>query len=312
MSGSTAGIHHITAIASDPSHNLRFYTSVLGLRLVKRTVNFDDPGTYHFYFGDAAGTPGSILTFFPWPGVPRGRSGNGQVSSIAFAAPPASMAFWRTHLERHDVATRDGDERFGEPVLQFADPDGLPIEIIQTGAARAGGVWPGAAIPADHALCGFHSATLAEEGYERTAHVLSDQLGFRTAGAEGNRFRYVAADTAHAGTIIDVLCAPDGARGRQGAGTVHHIAWRAADGTHQDAFRRDLVMAGLNVTPVMDRVYFQSIYFREPGGILFEIATDPPGFALDETFDHLGEGLKLPPWLERHRGEIEAALPPLT
>ncbi len=305
-----AGIHHITAIAGEPQRNLDFYTEVLGLRLVKLTVNFDDPGTYHFYFGDRRGSPGSILTFFPWAGVPRGTVGNGQLSAASFAVPSQSLDYWRARLTEHRHPVEDAAPRFGEPVLRFADPDGLPLEIIATEQGARDAAWSGV-VDAPHAIGGFHSATLAEEGYEKTAALLHDVMGLREAGTEGNRFRYRLGSGGH-GAIVDVVCAPDGKPGRLGAGTVHHIAWRTEDDARQLAWRRRLVEGGYNVTPVMDRSYFRSIYYREPGGILFEIATDPPGFARDEDPDHLGERLMLPPQFEPHRPTIERALPPLT
>jgi glyoxalase family protein len=311
MARTMSGIHHITAIASDPQRNLLFYTRVLGLRLVKLTVNFDDPGTYHFYFGNDVGSPGSILTFFPWVGVPRGRAGNGQVSAASFAVPAASIDYWADRLRERQGSVHDGGMRFGERVLHFSDPDGLPLEIIGTPSADPARAWAAGPVAAAHAICGFHSATLSEEGYEETAKLVSGALGFEQIGTEGNRYRYAAPGNG-AGAIVDVLCAPDGHFGRQGAGTVHHIAFRAADDAEQIARRADLVAAGLNVTPVIDRAYFHSIYFREPGGILFEIATDPPGFAIDEAREHLGERLMLPKRLEPRRAEIERALPPLT
>ena len=291
------GIHHITAIASDPQRNVDFYTRVLGLRLVKLTVNFDDPGSYHLYFGNHAGAPGSVLTFFLWPGVERGQVGNGQVSAIAFAISRGTKAFWMERLESHGVPTRDGGVRFGEPVLLFADPDGLPLELIETDTAERG-------------IAQFHSATLSEEGYERTAGLFQGPMGWEAAGSEGNRFRYRPAPGG--ATAIDVTCTPDARRGRLGGGTAHHIAYRTPDDNQQAGWRAELARLGFNVSPIMDRRYFHSIYFREPGGVLFEIATDPPGFALDEDPAHLGEHLMLPPWLERHRAMIEAALPPLT
>jgi len=305
-----SGIHHITAIASDPQRTLDFYTLVLGLRLVKLTVNFDDPGTYHFYFGNARGSPGSILTFFPWPGVPRGVVGNGQVSAIAFAVPLDALDFWRERLEVRDTTTRDAGARFGEAVLQFGDPDGLPLEIVATSGADPANAWTLTSIPPSHAICGFHSATVSEEGYERTASWLQQSMGLKSVTSEGNRFRF-AAGMPGAGAIVDVVCSPDGSTGELGAGTVHHIAWRAADEAQQAAWRSTLAASGYNVTPVMDRMYFRSIYFREPGGVLFEIATDPPGFATDETQEHLGERLMLPAWLEPRRRLVEARLPHL-
>jgi glyoxalase family protein len=303
------GIHHVTAIAGEPQRNLDFYTEILGLRLVKLTVNFDDPGTYHFYFGDAKGTPGSILTFFPWVGVPRGRAGTGQVSAASFAVPAESLGYWLDRLSRHHV--EKADARFGEAVLRFEDPDGLPLEMIGTERALEHMSWTGGSVDARHAISGFHSATLLEEGYEKTATLLEKVMGLTPAGTEGNRYRYVMRPGG-AASIVDVVCAPDSRPGRLGAGTVHHIAWRTPDDAQQLSWRNRLVGEGYNVSPVMDRTYFHSIYYREPGGILFEIATDPPGFAFDEPADHLGERLMLPPHVEAYRRGLERALPPLT
>ena len=306
-----SGIHHITAIASDPQRNLDFYTQMLGLRLVKLTVNFDDPGTYHLYFGNTKGTPGSILTFFPWPGARRGTVGNGQVTATAFAIKPTALSFWRSRLAAKGVDVQDDGMRFGERVLSFTDPDGMPLELVGSELARPDDAWPVSAIPQADALCGFLSATLSEEGYEKTAALLQQTMGMRLIGSEGNRFRY-AAESAGAGAIVDVVCTPDGRAGRLGAGTVHHIAWRTPDDGQQQSWRKLLVQTGYNVSPVMDRVYFHSIYYREPGGVLFEIATDPPGFGTDEAADHLGERVMLPPWLQPERSAIEGMLPRLT
>src|SRR5688572_22971692 len=302
-----SGIHHITAIASDPQRNHDFYTRVLGQRLVKLTVNFDDPGTYHLYFGNKHGAPGSILTFFPWPGIRRGTAGNGQVCASAFAVRPEALAFWRERLEAHGVVG-DAGTRFGEAVLGFTDPDGMALEIVGTAAANPHEAWTSGSIPQEHAICGFHSATLAQEGYEQTAALLQS-MGMQFVGSEGNRFRYRTG--AERGSIVDVVCSPGSKPGRLGAGTVHHIAWRTPDDAQQQAWRDALVEGGYNVSPIMDRAYFHSIYFREPGGVLFEIATDPPGFATDESPDHLGEQLKLPRFLEAQRVVIEGSLPPL-
>jgi glyoxalase family protein len=307
-----SGIHHVTAIASDPQGTLDFYTRVLGLRLVKLTVNFDDPGTYHFYFGNASGAPGSILTFFPWPGARMGTVGNGQVTATAFAVRPEALSFWRDHLSARGIAVRDEVVRFGQRVLGFRDPDGMPLELVATAAAAPEEAWTGSAIPREHAICGFHSATLSEEGYERTAALLERVMGFRLVGSEGSRFRYAAQSEASSGAIVDLMCTPDARAGRLGAGTVHHIAWRTPDGVQQRSWRETLVEEGYNVSPVMDRMYFRSIYFREPGGVLFEIATDPPGFATDEPAERLGERLMLPAWLEPERQAVERRLPPLT
>ena len=305
-----AGIHHITAIASTPQQNLDFYTQVLGLRLLKVTVNFDDPGSYHFYFGNHAGSPGSVLTFFPWPGAPRGTVGNGQVSATTFAVGPGALDFWRDRLGEQRIPAEEAGQRFGEAVLRCVDPDGMPLELVGTSDANPDAAYSVEGIPQEYAICGFHSATLLEEGYESTAHLLQELMGLRFIGQDENRFRY-AATASGPGRIVDVVCSPDGRRGRLGAGIVHHIAWRTSDATQQKGWRDDLVAEGFNVSPIMDRVYFRSIYFREPGGILFEIATDGPGFAVDEPPDHLGERLALPAWLEPRRTAIEQALPSL-
>lgn len=303
------GIHHITAIASDPQRNLDFYTDVLGLRLVKLTVNFDDPHAYHFYFANAAGSPGSILTFFPWPGTRRGTVGNGQVSATSFAVGTGSLDYWRDRLAERGV-TIEEEQRFGEPVLRFGDPDGLPLELVGGAGAAPAANWPAGAVPGAHAIAGFHGATLAEEGYDKTAAHLQDVLGWRAVGREGNRYRY-RAQSEGLGAIVDVICAPDAQWGRLGAGTVHHIAWRTPDDPQQQTIRSYLSGHGHNVSPVMDRTYFHSIYYREPGGVLFEIATDPPGFTVDESPDHLGERLMLPAQYEAQRANLERGLPPL-
>jgi glyoxalase family protein len=310
MTPTLNGIHHVTAIASDPQRNLDFYTQVLGLRLVKLTVNFDDPGTYHFYFGNATGAPGSILTFFPWVGMRRGTVGNGQVSATAFAVRPGSLEYWLTRLKGRGVAVREAGERFGEPVLTFSDPDGMPLELVGSASASAAGAWLGEDVPAEHAIAGFHGATLLVGEATPTLTLLAE-MGLQLLGTEGARTRYAFADAA-VGRVVDVVAVRDGLEGRMGAGTVHHIAWRTPDDPQQGAWRQRLAAGGANVSPIMDRSYFHSIYFREPGGILFEIATDPPGFATDETPDHLGEALRLPPWMEGQRPEAEQRLPALT
>lgn len=305
------GIHHITAVASDPQANLDFYTDVLGLRLVKLTVNFDDPGSYHFYFGDAAGNPGTILTFFPWPGAPRGTVGNGQVAATAFAVPLASLDYWQRRLSAALVPVEALPPRFGEPGLRFVDPDGMPLELIGvTGAPPAAAV-AGSTVPAEHAITGFHSATLAEANYAPTATLLQDVMGWSFVANDGHRFRYRATGPGGA-TLVDIVHAPHGRFGQPGAGTVHHIAWRTPTATDQRAWRAQLVDEGFHVSPVMDRTYFESIYYREPGGILFEIATDPPGFAVDEPAAHLGERLMLPAQFEQQRAAVARVLPRLT
>ena len=314
MSERIPGIHHITAIAGDPQRNHDFYTGLLGLRLVKRTVNFDDPGTYHLYFGDGAGHPGTILTFFPWPGVPRGRRGTGEVSATAFLVPAGALDFWAKRLGAAGLASARIRERFGEPVLTFEDPDGMSLELIESEALAPAAHLPRlaaeAAIPAPNAIAGFHSATLDLRSRERTEALLGTTMGFEPAGEQEGRRRFRAAGQGP-GAAVDTLESPGSRRGELGAGSVHHIAWRTRDDSTQAEWLERLPRLGLDVTPVQDRQYFRSIYFREPGGVLFEIATDPPGFATDESLEHLGEALKLPPWLEPTRARIESVLPPL-
>lgn len=309
-----SGIHHVTAITADAQRNVDFYCGVLGLRLVKRTVNFDDPRSYHLYFGDEIGRPGTILTFFAWPGVPRGRIGPPQVSSTAFAVPEGALGYWLARLREFAVDAAPPIERLGEPVVTFVDPDGMALELVATGDLR-GTPWTEGPVPAEFAIRGFHGVTISEEGYERTAETLTSLMGFTPQGEEGNRFRYRAGvpsgpDRGFAATV-DLLCAPDARHGLMGAGIVHHVAFRAVDETQQAEWRRRIVDAGLNVSPVMDRKYFRSIYYREPGGVLFEIATDAPGFALDEPTRELGARLMLPTPFEARRAELEAHLPTL-
>jgi glyoxalase family protein len=307
------GIHHITAIASDPQQNIDFYTGVLGLRLVKVTVNFDDPEAYHFYYGDGHGRPGTILTFFTWPGARRGRQGNGQVTEASFAVHSDALPFWKARLASYNIASENLPERFGQRVLSFSDPDGLRIELVEMPVIGATHFWEGGDVPSEFAVHGFHGATLSETGYERTAELLTQTMGYRLLGQEQNRFRYHPKSSHEdtPGRVIDIVCAPTAPEGRIAVGTIHHIAFRTPDDAQQLAWLAELGRLDYNVSPVMDRVYFHSIYYREPGGILFEIATDAPGFAIDEPVEKLGEALKLPPWLEKIRPQIEAALPPV-
>ena len=305
------GLHHVTAIAGEPQTNINFYTGVLGLRLVKRTVNFDDPTTYHLYYGDGQGHPGTIMTFFPWPRAPRGRIGAGQLTVTSFAVPEKSLPYWREHLRNRSVEFQETTSNFGQETLFLRDPDGLQLELVSTSNADPDRVWERGPIPTEHAIRGFHHVTLSEHGYERTASLLTETWGFRHIAKEGNRFRYAVANGAP-GTIVDLVCAPEGPSGRVGVGTFHHVAWRTATGEQQVQWRDTLTKLQYDATPVIDRQYFHSIYFREPGGVLFEVATDPPGFAIDEPVESLGESLKLPMWLERYRSEIEKALPPIT
>ena len=299
----------MTAIASDPQRTLDFYVGLLGLRFVKRTVNFDDPTSYHFYFGDARGTPGTILTFFAWPGARRGIRGTGQIEAPAFAILPNSVGYWLDRFKEHHVPAEKTSARFGEENIRFADPDGLVIELIASISSAGFEPWVDSTVPVEHSLRGFHGVSIALEGYEQTATLLTETFGYRVVEQLNNRFRFAAPSEAGAGRIVDLLCRPDGSPGRVAAGSVHHIAFRARDDAEQLVWRERLVDLGYNVTPVIDRTYFHSIYFREPGGVLFEIATDPPGFTLDESLDELGNHLRLPPWLEPTRSQVEEVLP---
>lgn len=297
------GIHHITAMCGDPQQNVDFYAGTLGLSLVKVTVNYDDPGTYHLYYGDAGASPGSILTFFPWPGAPRGRSGVGQVGVTAFAVPPGSLGAWEARLHAAGVA-HVIDERLGERALCFTDPDELSLEIIEAPWATRP---VGGPIAGDIAIRGFHSATLWLAGFERSAEVLTRVLGLQARESEGDRFRY--AFGGEPGQTVDVRCLPGLQRGRTGAGAVHHIAFRLQDDADQSEWRTRVAAAGLDVTRVLDRTYFHSIYFREPGGVLYEMATDAPGFAVNEPGESIGSKLMLPSWLEPSRDKLRAILP---
>lgn len=295
----SAGLHHVTAISGPPAANVAYYTDRLGQKLVKQTVNFDDPGTWHLYYGDAAGSPGTILTFFPFPAAAPGHEGPGQTLAFAYGVPRGAFDGW---VGRMGAGPEAITHRFGARVLTLADPHGQRLEIVEDDGQG-------------DALTGFHSVTLWVEDPEPTARILTDHLGYDAQGEEpdaagGRRLRLVASGDA-AGRVVDILQRPGGPA-RQGRGTIHHVAFRAADDAHQDALREALRSAGQQVTPRIDRQYFNAIYFREPGGVLFEIATDPPGFAVDEPADALGRTLQLPPKYEPMRARIEAALPPLT
>jgi glyoxalase family protein len=290
------GIHHITAFAANAQRNLDFYTQFLGLRLVKQTVNFDDPATYHFYFGDATGTPGTLLTFFPWPTAAAGRRGTGLAETVSFSVPKNALPAWIDRAARAAIAYTGPETRFDEGLITFRDPAGMPFELVA------------AAPESDRdAIVRLHSTTLRELALEPTAHLLTEILGFTKAGTEGDRTRFEAGDN-----HIDLIAAPGVERAKLSSGMIHHIAWRVADEETQNTWRAKLIAAGLRVTRVMDRKYFRSIYFREPGGVLFEIATERPGFLVDESAAGLGHTLQLPPWLESIRESIERRLPPVT
>lgn len=310
MNATVHGLHHITAIASNPKLNLDFYVRVLGLRFVKKSVNQDDPGTYHLYYGDYAASPGTILTFFPWMDLPRGRPGRGQAYATAFSVPADALPFWRERLSRLNVVTEPPLERFGDQVLTLFDPDGLRLELVATAERDDRPPAPSADVPPEFALRGFHSSTLALHPGAATSALLTESMGFRQTAQTGHRTRH-AAGTGGPGAYVDLLADPTIPPGRPGAGTIHHVAFRVPDAAAEAGARAHLLARGLQVSPVIDRAYFQSVYYREPGGVLFEIATDGPGFAIDEPVASLGTALSLPPRLEPHRAEIEAALPSL-
>lgn len=308
---SLLGLHHITAIASDPKVNLAFYTRVLGLRFVKKSVNQDDPGTYHLYYGDDLGSPGTALTFFPWIGTRRGRPGTGQAFATAFSVPAESLPYWQERFAKLEVKTEPLETRLGEQVLPFFDPDGMRLELVATAETDSRAPAQSADVPAAQAIRGFHSSTLALTVAHATAELLTTTMGYRLVAQEKHRARYTTA-AGGPGTYVDLLTDPALPRGLNGAGTVHHIAFRVATDADQIHAHELLSSLGLGVSPVIDRAYFKSIYYREPAGVLFEIATDQPGFAIDEPVESLGQKLSLPPRLEPLRREIEAALPPLT
>jgi glyoxalase family protein len=304
------GIHHVTAIAGRPRVNLDFYTRTLGLRLVKKTVNFDDPGTYHFYYGDETGSPGTILTFFPWEQAAPGRGGVGLTQTTAFRIPTRSMSFWTHRLVEKGVKHEALAKRFGDSVLEFTDPAGLSLAVVGVAGAEDEPAWSDGSIPPEHAIRGFHGVTLLLDEAARTGAVLTDVLGFKETGRDGTHVRFTA-DSA-AGGIVDIREAKGFLAGRMGRGSVHHVAFRAADDAEQARMAHRLVETHrIQPTEQKDRQYFRSVYFREPGGILFEIATDQPGFTVDEPKATLGTDLKLPPFLEGRRKQLEAILPPL-
>jgi glyoxalase family protein len=304
------GFHHVTAIAGDPQRNLDFYSGLLGLRLVKRTVNFDAPRTYHLYYGDETGQPGSLLTFFPWRRATKGRHGTGQGSAVAFSIPQEAIGYWVERLKQNGVAYDGPKVRFDEEVLSFQDPDGLELELVTDAQAESFNPWEKGSIPAKYAIRRLFGLTLDEQEAGRTVSFLTGTLGFQPSVESNGRARYVvgeAASKAH----LDLRLLPEAPVGFVAVGCIHHIAWRTPNEQEQRAWREMILQRGFKVTLVIDRHYFHSIYFREPGGVLFEIATDPPGFLIDETRESLGGALKLPPWLENDRLQLEKRLPPL-
>ena len=309
------GIHHVTAICSNPQKNIDFYTKLLGLRLVKLTVNFDDPTSYHLYYGDEIGHPGTILTFFTWPDAPKGYRGTSQAITTAFLIPPDSIDFWKDRLKNNDICFEGQIKRFNgeEQIIKLYDPDGLELELVAHSSAMENDkrFWKDGPISYENGTRGFYSVSLSEEGFERTSAILNE-LGYKMTKNEGTRFRFQLEDSKSittGATKLDVLCLPYTPHGSIGIGTVHHIAFRTPSDETQITIRKNIIKTGLNPTPVINRTYFHSVYFREPGGILFEIATDLPGFTVDQKVEELGQKLKLPNWLEPIRERLEKVLP---
>lgn len=307
---SVHGIHHITCIAADPQENLDFYAGVLGMRLVKKSVNQDVPDTYHLFFGDAVGHPGSDLTFFPWPHLPAGRRGIGLAIEVSLAVPVGSLDFWKPRLEERRVPAQPIETRFGERALPFTDPHGLGVALVETADTREFTPWSRSSVATASQILGLHGVRIWERDLGPTVRTLTEGLGFAAAGEEQGWSRFVV-DGGGSGRHVDLQARPEERRGSWGRGSVHHVAWRVPDDAAQVALRARLDESGLRPTEVIDRFWFRSVYFLEPGGTLFEVATDGPGFAVDESVERLGESLVLPPWLEPHRAAIESELPTL-
>jgi glyoxalase family protein len=304
------GIHHITAISGAAQENLDFYAGLLGMRLVKRSVNQDDPTTYHLFYADADGHPGTDLTFFPWANMPRGRKGAGLSVEVQLAVPTGSLEYWSERLAQAGVETLPVETRFGERVLPFEDPHGMEVALAETSDDRLFTQWDGSPVPVEYQVRGLHAARLWERDLNLTGLFLTGVLGFAKMGEDGGWTRFGVAGGG-SGKMVDIQEVPHERLGQWGVGSVHHIAWRLPDEEQEMALRQQVITAGAHPTGLIDRFWFKSVYFREPGGVLFEFATDGPGFGIDENMDHLGESLILPPWLEPFRGEIESALPPL-
>jgi len=309
LPASIPGIHHVTCITGDVQKNVDFYVSVLGLRFVKKSINQDLPDTYHLYFGDHVGSPGTAMTFFGWPTWPRRNAGSGQITTVAFTVPEDSLDFWRSRLKKLGVeATRTS--RFDTEVLVLQDADGIELELVPRATSLHTVPWPNGPVPAEHAIRGFHSVTMTVAEAGATIELLTKTMGFRRGAREGSRTRF---ETGGGGpdSTLDVVESPEGPVGEESIGTVHHVAWRVPDDERQKEWRESLLAAGRNVTPVIDRWYFKSIYYREPGGILFEIATDGPGFTIDEKPEALGSSLSLPPWFQVRRDRLDQVLTPI-
>lgn len=306
------GLHHVTAIAGPPQENVDFYAGVLGMRLVKKSVNQDDPGTYHLFYADAAGHPGTDLTFFPWSRMAPSREGHGLSTEVSLAVPPGSLGFWSERLQGRGVALGNLEMRFGEQALPLRDHHGLRLALVESESSlgRPFTAWDQSPIPREHQIRGLETARMSEAGLPITTSFLESAMGFREIADEGEWHRYGVVNAS--GGYVDIREVPGSPRGAWGAGSIHHLAWRVDDETHQADVRASVIAHGARPTPMIDRFWFKSVYFNEPGGVLFELATEGPGFAVDEDPEHLGESLVLPPWLETDRRAIEGTLPPLS
>ena len=309
MPANLLGIHHVTSITGDVQKCVDFYVNVLGLRFVKKSINQDMPDTYHIYFGDYVGSPGTAMTFFGWSDWPKRKAGSGQVTTVSFSVPAGSLDFWTSRLSKVGVSAKPVS-RFGTQAIVLSDPDGIELEIVAQSSTQPSVAWPASPVDREHAIRGFHSVTTTVAERSPTIDLLVKTMGFRKTDQDRHRTRF---ETGEGGphSILDVVESPEGSEGEESIGSVHHVAWRAADPAHQSEWRDVLLKAGRNVTPVIDRYYFKSIYFREPGGVLFEIATDGPGFTVDETIEALGSTLSLPPWFQVRRERLDVTLPPI-
>jgi glyoxalase family protein len=313
MNDKVLGLHHVTAIAGDPQENLDFYNDTLGLRLVKKSVNQDDPKTYHLFYADAEGRPGTDLTFFPWTQLAPAQKGVGLTTEVMLAVPPDSLAYWQARLTERATEVGDPTERFGERALPFRDPHGLELSLVELDESRPFSPWHKSPVPANKQIIGLHGVRLWERDLDITSTFLTEVMGFEPFGQDGGWHRYQAPvdGIGASGNLLDIRVIPEGRRGHWGTGSVHHVAWSVRDLDHERALQKRVAAAGRRPSDVIDRFWFKSVYFTEPGGVLFELATEGPGFTVDEAPEHLGESLILPPWLEPHRSQIEAALPPL-
>lgn len=306
MDNQITGLHHVTALASDAQKNVDFYAGILGLRMVKKTINFDAPDVYHLYYGNENGEPGTIMTFFPYQGLTRGRKGKGQLTVTSFSIPSNALDYWMKRLSKFNITYTHPQQRFDDEVfIYFEDNDGLGVELVANSRDKRPGFSYGQ-IPLDFAVKGFYGVSLSQDGYERTSGLLTEYMDHKLIAEKGNLFRF--SPTGKPGDFVDIICEPDTMRGLQGSGTVHHLAFGTPNDEVQLKLRERILSRGVQVTPVLDRQYFHSIYFREPGGVLFEVATNDIGFAIDEPKEHLGESLKLPNWQEVNRPEIERGL----